>query len=635
MSLTNFESMTIWISKKSTLTALMLLLFFVGCSEKKANNNDTVEMKYCLSADSLIEYFTTHEADINPIYLSYHIQKLVVKNQLPEAKKLDSFSKEYVKKSPKKQIAFYFYIDKGYRCLSNPDQDGCQDIYKKINDLSAEINDSAYTVVCLTYNGSFHFFQNKIDSANKIFLQAYNLALATQNKPYIERLCNNLGSIAMKMKQFRNARYYLSKALVIMKENKVSNPVLISNLATAYMSEGNYLQAKRTLLDEIKNNSSNNDYNNQLLDFNLAMAYQNLQEFDQSQKILDSYKNKTINGALNSSFFVLELNQAKLRGKSQLKSFIQLKSPINREMRIALMDYFKNSLKGIMKDQPNILKDLGFSEVELTGAEYNRFDYEKNEILAQLAINNQQYSMAYVYKDLSNKALDELNSKQKLNAESEIDLAVKNVELDHSVQSLKSENKYKSNHIILTNIILILTILLLVIIVYSWRKNSRIHKSQLETAQEMLAIKTESERLQMNENRLNEKLFSLSKLIVEKSIQFANELKQSDVAKNPKIIEIRRGLEKLAEIDNTFEKTKTELSTDAIYKPIFDRYPDLNQLSVNGKKVLILSIQGYKPKEVAAMLDLSYDYVRNLKTKLNQIFANNQISSYQDLKDIL
>ncbi len=627
--------MTTPIVKKSIFSTILLIVFLVGCSEKTGNQEKPIEMKYCLSADSLIEYFVQNENQVNPIYLSYHNQKLHAKNKISEAKKIDSFTKTYIQNHPKKQIEFYCLIDKGYQCLSNPTKKDCDQIYRRINDLSDEINDSNFKVVCLTYNGSYFFFQNRIDTANRIFLQAYNLALATQNRPYIERLCNNLGSISMKMKQFRNARYYLSKALLMMKENKVSNPVLISNLATAYMSEGNYTQAKRTLEEGIKTNSSNHDYNNQLLEFNLAMAHQSLNEFEQSHEILKKYKNKVINGALSSTYFVLEFNQARWQGAAALRTYIAQKSPISQDIRIALLDYYKNSLKEALIDNPTILIDLGFSESELKSSEYSRFDYEKNEILAQLAINNHQYLAAYTYKVLSNKALDELNSKQKLNAESEIDLAIQNVELDHSVKGLKSENKYKSNQIILANIILVLTILLLVIIIYFWRKNNRIQKNQLETAQEMLAIKTESERLQLNENRLNEKLYALSKLIVEKSIHFANELKQSDVSKNPKIIEIRRGLEKLADIDNTFEKTKTELSTDALYKPIFDQYPDLNQLSVNGKKVLILSIQGYKPKEVAAMLDLSYDYVRNLKTKLNQIFAANNIEGFDALRKMV
>ena len=78
------------------------------------------------------------------------------------------------------------------------------------------------------------------------------MANAIKDQGYIERLCNNLGSLSLRMKQFRNARYFLSKAIQIMKLRNETNTVLISNLATAYMSEGNFLQAKQTLLQGIK-----------------------------------------------------------------------------------------------------------------------------------------------------------------------------------------------------------------------------------------------------------------------------------------------------------------------------------------------------------------------------------------------
>lgn len=618
---------------------IVMIVFFswgiLGCQDNIQEENEKImPMRTCYSSDSLKEYFLANESKIDPLYLSFHVQKLIAKNRIPEAKKLDSFYTEYTKNTPNKKIAFYYLIDKGYQSMAYPGQIKTKEIFNQLKDLNQSINDTLISVVYQTCWGSYLFVTNQLDSAKRTFENAYQLSVRINNKQYMQRLCNNLGSISLRLKQYRNARYYLSKAHLLMKENKENNPVLISNLATTYMSEGNYLQAKKTLIDDIKNNKTNNEYTDQLLQFNLAMVYQNLNEFSESQKIINLHCNKPINAALKPSFFVIQFNQASAGGIAALNEFIKKNSPITPEMRYSLLEYYKSSLKEQLKKQPSIIQQLGYTETELMQPEYSQLNYEKNEILALIAISQGNYAKAYQHKQRSNEALDQLNSTQKLNTESEIDLAIHNVELDHFNQQLKSENSYKSKQILLTNIILILSVIFTAFVIYLWRKNAISQKKQLETTQELLETKIESERLQINENQLNEKLFSLSKLIVEKSIQFANELKQSDVAKNPKIIEIRRGLERLADIDETFEKTKTELSNDAMYKTIFDSYPDLQTLSVNGKKVLILSIQGYKPKEIAAMLDLSYDYVRNLKTKLNQIFAANGISGFQQLKEM-
>ena len=627
-------------AKKMNWKTIFMIIFFswgiIGCQNSIQKENEKImPMRTCYSADSLKQYFLENENTVDPLFLSFHVQKLAAKNRIPEAKKLDSFYREYTKTTSNKKIAFYYLIDKGYRSMTSPEQDKTIEIINQLKVLNTSINDTLISVVYQTYIGSYFFVTNHLDSAKKTFENAYQLSVSINNKQYIQRLCNNLGSISLRLKQYRNARYYLSKAHLLMKENNDNNPVLISNLATAYMSEGNYEQAKKTLIDDIKKNQSNNEYTDQLLQFNLAMAYQNLSEFAESQKIIDHFEGKTINAALKPSYFVIQFNQASSGGLAALNDFIKKNSPITPEMRFSLLEYYKSSLKDQLKKQPSIIQLLGYTESELAQPEYIQLAYEKNEILALIAISQGNYAKAFIHKQLSNEALEQLNSKQKSNIESEIDLAIHNVELDNFNKQLKSENSFKSKQILLTNIILVLSVIFTAFVIYFWRKNAITQKKQLETTQELLKMKTESERMQINENQLNEKLFSLSKLIVEKSIQFANELKQSDVAKNPKIIEIRRGLERLAEIDETFEKTKTELSNDAMYKTIFDRYPDLQTLSVNGKKVLILSIQGYKPKQIAGMLDLSYDYVRNLKTKLNQIFASNGISGFQELKEMV
>ncbi len=593
------------------------------------------QFNHCTHADSMIEYFQNNESDINPQFLSIAAQ-ILKRNQKPlEAKKIDSFYTNYVKTTQNKKVKFYYEIDHAYADLTLQNFENTDSHISNLSTLKNEIKDSTIDMVFHTYLGTYLFVNNKLDSANKILLKAYYTAIALKDDMYTERLCNNLGSLALRIKQYRNARYFLSKAIQIMNNRKDSNPVLISNLATAYMSEGNLEQAKNTLLNGMDKSIPKESYAYQLMRLNLAMVFQTMENFGESKKIINELNKDSIKLQLRAPYLILQLAQTIPNGKDELQKFISDHKIELLKNQESLLEFYKNGLEKIIQRYPELLTEFGFSESTFRSLSYENWKYEQHEILATLAKNKGQHQIALNEKALSNEALLELASKQKLSMSSEIDMAIQNIELENSNAVLESENKFKSKQITLTNIILILAVILLGIIIYFWRKNNRVQQRQIVIAEELLQSKLESERLLSNENRLNEKLMALSKLIVEKSIIFAEKLKTSDVAKNPKIVEVRRGLEKLAELDEAFEQTRSEFGNESIYKPIWEKYPDLNELSSNAKKVLLLSIQSYRPKEIASMLDLSYDYVRNLKTKLNQIFAKNNISGYEALNELI
>lgn len=615
-----------------------IILTLISISRCTTPTNDKTILKQfinCQNADSMIEYFQKNESHIQPNFLSSAIQILKRNKKDEEVKKLDSFYTTYLKTSGNDVIKFYYQLDRAYTSLAAQKFDVCDSQIKAMQYLKKDFHDSTVEMVYNTYLGTYLFVKNEYDSANKIFLKAYYISVSLKDDAYCERICNNLGSLALRMKQYRNSRYFLSKALKIMKARKADNPILVSNLATAYMSEGNFEQAKRTLLVEMEAKNVKSPYSDQLLKLNLAMAYQNLNEFNESKKIINNISKDSINASLKAPYLIIQLAQTIPNGRNEIQKFIKNHQNQLYQNKETLLEFYSHGLKKIIESYPDLLNEFGFSQTSFQSNSQENWNFEIHEILATLFQNKGQLQEAYKQKSLSNIALIERTSKQKINMSSEIDLALQNIELESSNAVLESENKFKSSQIFLTNIILTLAVILLGIIIFSWKRNSRIQQSQISIAKELLNSKLESERLQTNENKLNEKLMALSKLIVEKSISFAEKLRHSDVAKNPKIVEVRRGLEKLAELDQTFEQTRSEFGNESMYKSIWEKYADLNQLSPNAKKVLLLTLQSYKPKEIASMLDLSYDYVRNIKTKLNQIFMKNNISGYEELNELI
>lgn len=612
-----------------------LLYAITNCTAPTNDKTNLIQFRNCQNADSMIEYFQKNESNMQPDFLGNAIQILKRNQKQQEAKKLDSFYTIYNKTTTNGKVKFYYQIDRAYTGLAALKFDVCDSQIETLRMLKKELNDSMIEMVYNTYLGTYLFVKNELDSANRIFLKAYYTSVSLKDDAYCERICNNLGSLALRMKQFRNARYFLSKALKIMKARNANNPILVSNLATAYMSEGNFEQAKQTLLGEMDEKIVKSSYSAQLLKLNLAMVYQNLNQYKESETIIHEISKDTILASLKAPYLIIQLAQTIPNGKVEIKKFIQSHQAELLQNTETLLEFYSHGLKKIIETYPDLINEFGFSPATFESATLENWNFEIHEILATLSYNKKQYQEAYKQKALANNALIERTSKQKTTMSSEIDMALQNIELESSNAVLESENKFKSSQIVLTNIILTLAVILIGIIIYSWRRNSKVQQNQISIAKELLHTKLESERLLSNENKLNEKLLALSKLIVEKSISFAEKLKNSDVAKNPKIVEVRRGLEKLAELDDTFEQTRSEFGNESIYKPIWEKYPDLNELSPNAKKVLLLSLQAYRPKEIASMLDLSYDYVRNLKTKLNQIFAKNNISGYDELNEFI
>lgn len=64
----------------------------------------------------------------------------------------------------------------------------------------------------------------------------------------------------------------------------------------------------------------------------------------------------------------------------------------------------------------------------------------------------------------------------------------------------------------------------------------------------------------------------------------------------------------------------------------FSAFKELNETQ---QRILVLSVENYKAKEIATTLNLSYAYVRNVQTKLRKILNSLNIESFKDVKDFI
>jgi DNA-binding CsgD family transcriptional regulator len=70
------------------------------------------------------------------------------------------------------------------------------------------------------------------------------------------------------------------------------------------------------------------------------------------------------------------------------------------------------------------------------------------------------------------------------------------------------------------------------------------------------------------------------------------------------------------------------------HKAMFERFPEFSELAnLTEKRIFILSVDGYKPKEIANVMGVSIQYVHNVRTRLRKKLKLDNTIEWQTLKN--
>jgi hypothetical protein len=121
------------------------------------------------------------------------------------------------------------------------------------------------------------------------------------------------------------------------------------------------------------------------------------------------------------------------------------------------------------------------------------------------------------------------------------------------------------------------------------------------------------------EKELKEKTITLAQSVLIQISQLIVKIKNASFSKDPDAILFRQDLERLSELSSSFtEVDKTNEFGFGDYDELFEKIPSLSSLNLTERKVLILTILGSKPREIATLLNLNDQYVRNVKSKIKK-----------------
>ena len=175
----------------------------------------------------------------------------------------------------------------------------------------------------------------------------------------------------------------------------------------------------------------------------------------------------------------------------------------------------------------------------------------------------------------------------------------------------------------------VLTLLLLVL--FLWARQTA-KKKELDWAQMQLHVQVEEKEFLQKEKELNARIIGMSELVMEKSLELSKKLKQLNTNNSPEIETLRKELEALGRVETT---SRPQIADSKLKEQgdIFEHYPQLKAMNLTEKRIFILSVDGYKSKDIAAIVGVTPQYIHNVRSKIRKGLGVDNGVNWESFKD--
>jgi len=160
----------------------------------------------------------------------------------------------------------------------------------------------------------------------------------------------------------------------------------------------------------------------------------------------------------------------------------------------------------------------------------------------------------------------------------------------------------------------------------------RIKRRELAWANIELSKQREEKEHMQKEKEMNERLINMSELVISKSLEISKKLKSIKTENPSELDSIRKDLEAMSRLENA---ARPQLADSKIKEQgdIFDHYPALKTLSLTEKRIFILSVDGYKSKDIAAIVGVTPQYIHNVRSKIRRILGIDNSIHWESFKE--
>ena len=603
-------------NRKVVLWSLSLLVGIASCSDDKAWK---LKAKYyaeqCNSVDSIIAFTEKQEAkDFTP-YLSQAFNRFHFSGDSSRADDLLNRLGSMPKDSDSAWL-FTAQMNRLFRAMWNQNSEEFYSLNRQFNSMWTSTDTPLIINLC-NAAGSMEFANGNLDSAMGYFSKGLALSERLQRDFDVMQLASNVGTIYYYKSMPGLASQYFSMAVEAMDRGGTPNPMLVNNVISALGEEGkhkesfDYYKAHKQTLDKAPD-----DYTRHTIALNYAYVLSNLGRKKESQQQLDSLNFPMLADHLKIDFVNLAFGlKADARKWAEANAYL-------KEQESFIWDHAPSSLVrmagnlGNMADSGRLIFnwDRLRKEANAWVADDELDIHEKLELLDLLASGGYSEAIKKGYSrqfdDLHYLYLQQSDSVRVSNIEAMVEMGQMKREQERireAMQDQQSQNQWLRT----TAVLVVFLLFLLIVNLWQWRRDrQRVEKEltlNLELEQERKAI-LEQERSYTDRIRL------LSEALISKSLRWSEMINSSKIAKDPTAIQIRRELDVVATLKGNFEHDSAILTRGESVEEALKKFPELDDLSHTAKEVVLLSISGQKPREIAKLLSLNEQYIRNLKS---------------------
>ena len=527
----------------------------------------------------------------------------------------DQYLEKRIKQHPQwnknEDLKSALYLYKGWRYLDKQRDSVALTFLKDVKSDQIDIQLSA-----LQARAFYHYLNNQLDTALKLYIQSYQIAKSQDSQPWILRSANNVGTLYFDLREFDIASTYFTEALVTAQALKTEVPMLINNIITCALvdSEGKdaiQLYKKYSNLFKPKNS-----YEKSIYDINRVHYFWKTQQMDSFKYHLDKIEVKEVGEVVET-----------MRDQQYLLYYVYQK---DKNAFNKLFDSYKSK---ILKDPIEYLLPwsdlLNFAQTQkfntLSYAElidlYNRFQNNPNKKLKSTLSN-----LLYLHKSGTKEGSDWLI--QHLKSELEISNSSANsfqndLKTQIKIHDLHNENKEiklklevegAENRAYLTLFIGSILVLILLVgwfILYQKNKQITIQKLRLE-----IQNSRNISEIYLNKKQFAERLISANQAVNKRLEKISNKLKSSEFAKNPEIVQARKEIDAINVLKGEWSLEMQQIQTIDDISFLLDHFKCIQNFNQTEQSLLAYLLNGHKVKEIAALMSLSEQHVRNTKTKV-------------------
>ena len=463
--------------------------------------------------------------------------------------------------------------------------------------------------------GMVYFYKDeKSDSAKYYWSKGYQLAEIAKDKHMIMLFGTNLGTYYYNNGNYRNARNLFMRAKKACFDMKRDNGILLNNIVSTFVDEGDFEEADKFWQQNEKILTADlKVYRGQLYLINRINLLQMLNRHREAEDKLKMLSVDSVNPGL-----FIHYARVYLDNKINKNDFTFANDSFWRNTFISNIPYLASNLQRELI--PNVKRpELTFVfnkiiQLVKDSAKFQSLSIKHQASLCELVANHLidkdvLASSKYFKKALKltlNARIEENKTQQKVIDELN--------QLEETFQEIKNrediieENK-KTQHALIVALILISIILILGIgTTRSYLKLKNIEKAKLESEQESL----------IREQALNNRIVEYSKSIIERNSRLRNEISSViSTAPNSLKTSINQVLKDF-QINSINPEENPTIAKQLLKENDNwnDQYPGFDKLNKTEQRVFVLTMESYRPKDVATVLGVSTQYVRNVKSRL-------------------